>query len=145
MNEKLDVLKAMFTRFSTQFLLLDSVLLVLTKGKSARLYAAEVLVILGISAISALLYLLFLYDKDVSKKKMFIMQLSYFVIVDTIVTTAGYFLHWFSFQNIKSFIIFECIIIGLCAITILYSYKVDSNTARKISEKLKILKSEQEN
>ncbi len=140
MNEKLDVLKAMFTRFSTQFLLLDSVLLVLTKGKSARLYAAEVLVILGISAISALLYLLFLYDKDVSKKKMLIMQLSYFVIVDTIVTTAGYFLHWFSFQNIKSFIIFECIII-----TILYSYKVDSNTARKISEKLKILKSEQEN
>ena len=139
MKEKLNTVILIFTRFATVIFLLDSIALLLFKGKEAKLFATDILVILGIALLCGILYVLFLDDRNVSKRKMFTMQLLYFLIVDAIVLVTGYFFKWYSFCHISTFIIFESVIIAVCFVTILYSYKSDSITAKKITEKLKNL------
>ena len=144
MKETIEDIISLFTRFSTTIFLVDSIALLAFKGKQAKLLAIDVLCILGIALVCAIFYVLLLSDRNISKKKMFCLQLLYFVIIDTVTLTTGHLLHWISFCHWKTVAVFECVIIGVCAITILYSYRIDSNTAKKISEKLKILESEKE-
>ena len=139
MKEKLNTLITISTRLSTVIFLIDSIALLAFKGKDACLSAVDVLVILGIALICGLLYVLILSDKNVSKKKMFLLQLLYIAIVNVIVLAIGHFLKWFSFCHIKTFLVFESVIIGVCVITLIYSYKCDSITAKKMTEKLKDL------
>ena len=144
MKEKLNSIILIFTRFSTVIFLVDSFALLVFKGKEAKLYVIDVLTILAIALICAVLYVLLLSDKNCSKTKMLFMQITYIAIINVIVLIIGKLFKWFSFCNIKTFFVFESVIIGVCVITIFYSYKVDSITARKMNEKLKILKSEDE-
>ena len=142
MKEKLNTIILIFTRFATAIFLIDSIALLSFKGKEAKLYALDVLIILGIAFICALLYVLLL--RNFSKKKMLAMQIIYTLIINAIVLVIGHYLKWFSFCNISTFFIFESVIIGVITITILYSYKSDSATAKKMTEKLKNLGSEEE-
>ena len=144
MREKLNTVILIFTRFSTAIFLVDSIALLAFKGKDAKLYATDILFILGLALACAILYVLFLSDRNISKKKMFLMQLLCFALINTLVLTTGYFLHWFSFRHIKTFFAFESVIIGVCFITIFYSYKSDSITAKRMTEKLKNLESEKD-
>lgn len=144
MKEKLNTFILIFTRFATAIFLIDSIALLSFKGKEAKLYALDVLIILGIAFICALLYVLLLSDRNFSKKKMLAMQIIYTLIINAIVLVIGHYLKWFSFCNISTFFIFESVIIGVITITILYSYKSDSATAKKMTEKLKNLGSEEE-
>lgn len=139
MKEKLNTVILIFTRFSTAIFLLDSIALFLFKGKEAKLFVTDILVILGIALLCGILYALLLDDRNLSKKKMFAMQLIYFACVDIIVLVTGYFLKWYSFCYMPSFYAFESVIISVCFVTILYSYKGDSITAKKMTEKLKSL------
>ncbi len=139
MKEKLNTVILIFTRFSTAIFLIDSIALFLFKGKEAKLFVTDILVILGIALLCGILYVLLLDDRNLSKKKMFAMQLIYFACVDIIVLVTGYFLKWYSFCYMPSFYAFESVIISVCFVTILYSYKGDSITAKKMTEKLKSL------
>ena len=130
MKEKLNTIILIFTRFATAIFLIDSIALLSFKGKEAKLYALDVLILLS--------------DRNFSKKKMLAMQIIYTLIINAIVLVIGHYLKWFSFCNISTFFIFESVIIGVITITILYSYKSDSATAKKMTEKLKNLGSEEE-
>ena len=144
MKEKLNTIILIFTRFATAIFLIDSIALIAFKGKEAKLFATDILAILGIALLCAVFYILLLSDRNISKKKMLIMQLAYFAIINTIVLIAGLLLKWFSFCKLSTFFIFESVIIGVISITVLYSYKSDSATAKKMTEKLKKLESEEE-
>lgn len=139
MREKLNTVILIFTRFSTAIFLIDSIALLAFKGKEAKLYATDILAILGLALICAVLYLLLLNDRNISKKKMFVMQVIYFAVINTLVLITGNLLNWFSFCNIKTFIVFESVVIGVIVITVFYSYKSDSITARKMNEKIRKL------
>ena len=139
MREKFNTMIVMFTRFSTAIFLIDSLVLLAFKGKEAKLFATDILVILALALACAVIYTLLLSDKDFSKKKMFLMQFLCFVIIDVLVLTTGFFLNWYSFCYIGSFFAFESVIIVVCFVTIAYSYKIDSSTAKKMNEKLKSL------
>ena len=141
MKDKLNTVISIFTRFSTAIFLIDSIALLVFKGREAKLYAMDILIILAIALMCALFYILLLSDRNISKKKMFLMQLAYFVIIDAIVLAAGYFLHWYSFCHIKTFFAFESVIVSVIFVTVLYSYKADSIAAKKMNEKLKALES----
>ena len=130
-----------FTRFATSIFLIDSIILLAFKGKEAKLFATDVLVILGLAFICAVLYILLLNDRNISKGKMFLMQLIYFFIIDALVLVVGELLNWFSFRHIKTFLAFESVIVLVIFLTIFYSYKSDSLTAKKMNEKLKSLES----
>ena len=143
MKETFNTLILIFTRFATAILLIDSIALISFKGKEAKLFATDILAILGIALLCAVFYILLLSDRNISKKKMLIMQLAYFAIINTIVLIAGLLLKWFSFCKLSTFFIVESVIIGVISITVLYSYKSDSATAKKMTEKLKKLESEE--
>lgn len=141
MKDKLNTVISIFTRFSTAIFLIDSIALLAFKGREAKLYAMDILIILAIALMCALFYILLLSDRNISKEKMFLMQLAYFAIINATVLTAGYFLHWYSFCHIKNFFAFESVIVSVILVTVLYSYKADSNAAKKMNEKLKALES----
>lgn len=142
MREKLNTLILLFTRFATSIFLIDSIVLLVVKGREAKLLATDVLVILALALVCALLYILLLSDRYLSKKKMFLLQLLYFIIIDALVLFTGNLLCWFSFKHIPSFLAFEGVIIGAIAVTIVYSYRADSITAKKMNEKLQSLEAE---
>ena len=139
MKEKLNTLILIFTRFATSIFLIDSIVILAFKGREAKLLATDVLVILGLALVCGIFYILLLNDKNVSKTKMFLLQLLYFVIIDGLVLIVGNFLCWFSFQYIKSFFAFEGVIAAVIIITIFYSYRCDSITAKKMNKKLQKL------
>ena len=139
MRDKINTLILIFTRFATSIFLIDSIVLLAFKWKEAKLYATDILVILGLALVCALLYILLLNDRSISKGKMFLMQLIYFVIIDALVLFVGNFLNWFSFQHIKTFLAFESVLVLVIFITVFYSYRIDSLTAKKMNEKLKSL------
>ena len=140
MKEKINTVILLFTRWATAIFLVDSIALIAFRGKEARLYAADVLVILAL--VCAIPYVLLLSDRFFSKKKMLLMQFVYFIIIDALVLTTGQLLNWFSFRHLKTFLVFESVIIGAYLVTVIYSYKTDSSTARKMNEKLRHMKSE---
>lgn len=142
MKEKLNTLILLFTRFATSIFLIDSIVLLAVKGREAKLLATDVLVILALALVCAILYILLLSDRNVSKTKMLLLQLLYFIIIDGLVLFVGNFLCWFSFKHIPSFLAFESVIIGAIAVTIVYSYRADSITAKKMNEKLQSLEAE---
>ena len=139
MREKLNTLILIFTRFATSIFLIDSIVLLVVKGRTAKLMATDILVILALALVCAILYIVLLSDRNVSKTKMFLLQLLYFVIIDGLVLLVGNFLCWFSFSYIKSFLAFEGVIAAVIVITIFYSYRCDSITAKKMNEKLQTL------
>lgn len=142
MKEKINTVILLFTRWATAIFLVDSIALIAFRGKEARLYAADVLVILALALVCAILYVLLLSDSFFSKKKMLLMQFVYFIIIDALVLTTGQLLNWFSFRHLNTFLVFESVIIGAYLVTVIYSYKTDSSTARKMNEKLRHMKSE---
>ena len=142
MREKLNTLILLFTRFATSIFLIDSIVLLTVKGREAKLLATDILVILALALVCALLYILLLSDRYLSKKKMFLLQLLYFIIIDALVVFTGYLLCWFSFKYLPSFLAFEGVIIAAVAITIIYSYRADSITAKKMNKKLQSLEAE---
>ncbi len=141
-KENINQLKLMFTRITTQIFLIDSVALLIFKGKEARIMATDALAIIALGAVCAFFYVYLLHDKEVSKKKMLLLQVTYFSIINALVVVTGYLLHWFSFCKISSFIVFESVAIGVIFLTILYSYKQNQITANKMNEKLKKLNQE---
>ena len=142
MREKLNTLILLFTRFATSIFLIDSIVLLAVKGREAKLLATDVLVILALALVCAILYILLLSDRNVSKTKMLLLQLLYFIIIDVLVLFTGNLLCWFSFKHIPSFLAFEGVIIGAIAVTIFYSYRADSITAKKMNKKLQSLEKE---
>ena len=142
MKDKLNALILIFTRWTTSIFLVDSIVLLLFKGKQAKLYALDVLVILALAFACAVLYVFLIYDRNFSKKGMFLIQIVYFVIINMMVLVTGNFLKWFSFCHINTFCAFESVIIVAYFITVIFSYKTDSDTAKKMNEKLKSLKAE---
>lgn len=142
MKEKLNTLILMFTRFATAIFLVDSIVLLAFKGKEARLLAIDVLVILALAFACSVLFVLFLDDKEFSKKKMILMLLAYFAVVDVLVLAAGQLLNWISFCHIKTVFALETVVVIAFFGTVIYSYKIDANTAKKMNEKLKDLETD---
>ena len=141
-KENINELKQMFTRITSQILFIDCIALLIFKGKEARILATDGLAIVAIGAVCAIFYVILLYDKEVSKKKMFLLQVAYFVIIDAFSVATGWFLQWFSFCKISSFFAFESVVLGVILLTIIYSYRQNQITANRMNEKLKKINQE---
>ena len=137
MKEKIQVIISIFTRVVTAIFLFASIYNFSFSGLHACFEVADILLILLIGLISAVCYLPFLGDKIFSKVKMFLMQIIYFVIINSVVLTIGYFRNWFCFEQKSLFFAFESVIILVYAIVMIVSYKVDSEAAEKMNERLK--------
>lgn len=138
MKDKIKTLIYIFSLIVTAIFIIDSIFLLIFKGKESALSVVDVLFILLDAFICALCYLPFLSDKGFSKTKMVLMQTGYFLVINAVVLVTGLFLNWFSFKNPVSFFEFEGVIIFSYVLAIFTAYKIDSGTADKMNQKLKL-------
>lgn len=136
MKELINSLISIFTRVVTSIFIFTSIYLIAFVGFSAKFDIFDILFILLIGLISAVCYIPFLVDKSISKTKMLIMEIVYFLIINTIVLIIGNYSGWFCFTQIASFLAFEGVIVAVYAFVLFISYKVDSNTADQLNKKL---------
>lgn len=137
MKEKINTILSIFTRLATAIFLLDSIILITAYGKEANFLATDIIAILALALVCSVCYLPLLSDKNLSKKKMIIMNITYFLVINVITLTTGYFLNWFCISELRSFGLLESVIVGSYLIVMIYFYKIDSNTAEKLNERLK--------
>lgn len=135
-KDKIRIMINIYTRVvSCIFLMISVYVLFLFGSSTIRLYDVVGVNLIGL--ISAIAFLPLMPDKELSKRKMIIMNAVYFLVINISVFIIGYFLHWFYFKYVQSFITIEIMIIAVYVLTMFISYKVDSNEASKINEKLK--------
>ena len=139
MKEKIKFLITLFTRIVTCILIFDTILLFIVKGKDTSLSLVDILGIMFVALMCSVLYLPFLSDKIVSKRKMIFLNIVYFLIVNAITLLTGLFLNWFNFSNITSLCAIEAVIVATYGLVLFFFYKVDASTADKMNEKLKEL------
>ena len=137
MKDKIKTLIYIFSLIVTAIFIIDSIFLLIFKGKGAVLSVVDVLFILLDAFICALCYLPFLSDKGFSKTKMVLMQTGYFLVINAVVLVTGLFLNWFSFKHPASFFEFEGVIVFSYILAFFTAYKIDSGTADKMNQKLK--------
>lgn len=137
MKEKINILISIFTRVVSAIFIFTSMYLACFVGPSAIFRLSDILFILFIGLISAVCYLPLLSDRTFSKTKMLVMQIIYFLIINTVVLVTGYFMKWFCFEEKLSFFAFEGVIIAVYLIVILIFYKLDSGAAEKMNKKLR--------
>ena len=139
MKQRIQFLITLFTRIVTTIIILASLFIVIFYGLDADFSVKDLLYFIFIGFLDTILYIPFLTEKELSKRKWFIMNVIYFLCVNISTVFIGYKLHWFSFSRISSFCSFECIILGTYSLVMFFFYKVDSNEAEKMNEKLKNL------
>lgn len=137
MKDKIKTLIYIFSLIVTAIFIIDSIFLLIFKGKGAVLSVVDVLFILLDAFICAFCYLPLLSDKGFSKTKMVLMQTGYFLVINAVVLLTGLFLNWFSFKNPASFFEFEGVIVFSYVLAFFTAYKIDSGTADKMNQKLK--------
>lgn len=97
--------------------------------------------ILLIGVICGFFTTILLKDETVSKKESIFRTILHYIVMNIIVMTGGYFLHWYSFTPSSIFIMLISIFI-VYVLVCLMSYIRDKNLADKINERLEQLHKE---
>ena len=68
---------------------------------------------------------------------MIIMNVLYYIGINIISLSIGFWLKWFYFTKLSSFLPFELVITGTYVLVMFIFYKIDIDTADKMNQKLK--------
>ena len=137
MKEKLNIMINIFTRVVTTIFLLASIYEAIFVGFEVTFSIIDVWGIMIIGLLCAVCYLPLLNEQNYSKKTMIILQIAYAVIINAATLVTGFLLGWFNFKNSFAVFSFEVIIIFVYITVMLISYKIDSDSAKEMNEKLK--------
>ena len=140
MKEKIKFLLSLFTRIVTAIVIFDNIILLILRGADSTLHVTDNLFIVLIALACTLMYIPFLTEKVLSKRKMIFMNVLYFAGVNIVTLGAGYFLEWFSFKNPASFVGLESVIVCAYVLVMIFFYRIDASTADRMNEKLRNLK-----
>lgn len=127
----------LFARIATLIFLFSSIYIIIFFGVETELNVLFSLVILAIALICTVLHFALFGNKEMSKKRMLITKIIYFISVNLIVLTAGYFFHWFNINDHKMLLGLEITIILVYTSVLVISHLFDLHTAEKMNEKLK--------
>ena len=137
MKEKINILINIFTRVVTTIFLFASVYEALFVGLGVTFTVIDVWAIMLIGLLCAVCYLPMLSDKVYSKGIMILLQIVYAVIINAVTLATGFLLHWFNFKKPVAVLSFELIIIFVYVTVMVFSYKIDSDSAKEMNKKLK--------
>ena len=136
MKGKIDTLIQIFTRVVTTIFLFASLYEAIFVDMKVVFYIRDIWGIMLIGMLCAVCYLPMLSEKSYSKLTMIIFQVAYFIIINAATLATGFLLHWFNFKNPVAVFSFEIIIILVYSSVMFISYKIDSDSAKKMNEKL---------
>ena len=126
-----------FTRVVTTIFLFATVYEAIFVGLGVTFTVIDVWAIMFIGLLCAVCYLPMLSDKVYSKGIMILLQIVYAVIINAVTLATGFLLHWFNFKNPVAVLSFELIIIFVYVTVMVFSYKIDSDSAKEMNKKLK--------
>lgn len=101
----------------------------------------DILGVLIIGIASGLLFGLFYIKKNISGRIMLVLQIIYFLILNSILLFVGFYLGWFV-KEFSSIIKMEIIFVLIYFVVTLLLYFFDFNEAKKINQKLQSRKKE---
>lgn len=134
-KEKINMMITIHTRVVTAIFLFMVIYFFMVTDFTLKI--RDILGVQIIGLVSAVAYLPLMTDKEVSKRKMIIMNVVYCLTINLTVMITGLVLHWFSFSNNISWICGEIMFVSVYALMMFIAYKIDTSTAKKINEKLK--------
>ena len=136
MKEKINIMLMIFTRVVTAIFLIASIYITYFFGSTRVFGSSDIWAIMFIGLVSAVCYIPFLLEINYSKILMVILQIGYFLIINAVTLITGALRGWFTFKNPVNAISFEAVIICVYAIIMIVSYLIDSDSAKKMNQKL---------
>ena len=136
MKEKINILLLIFTRVVTAIFFFASVYEAIFVGMDVSFRIMDVWGIMLIAILCSVGYLPMLSEKEYSKAIMIIFQTLYFLVINAATLATGFFLHWFNLKNPLAVFSFEIIIILVYVTVMVVSYKIDSDSAKEMNQKL---------
>ena len=137
MKDKINILVNIFTRVVTTIFLIVTIYDALFVDINLTFRIIDIWGIMLIGLLCAICYLPMLSEKNYSKGVMIILQVAYFVIINTATLMTGFLLHWFNFKSPVAILSFEVIIIFVYITVMIVFYKIDYNSAKEMNKKLK--------
>ena len=136
-KEKIQIMINIHTRVVTGVFLFLCVYLFWLPG-NASIAIRDVLGIQIIGLISAVGNLPLLTEKELSKTRMITYNICYFLLINVSVLVMAYLFHWANFKNVSHILAIEAMVIATYSLVKFIFYRIDSNEANKINEKLKL-------
>ncbi len=137
MKNKFIILLNVFTRVCTLSFIFSSIYIWIFFGRYSLLNLEYVWGILLIALVSAVGYIPFISEKELSKSIMIISRAIYFILLDAVILFVGYRLKWYIPEEKRTVIGIELSVIAALICMGIVSYIADSNKANKMNEILK--------
>lgn len=137
MKNKFNALFTVFTRVCTLSFIFSSIYICVFFGRHSLINLEYVWGILLIGLVSAIGYIPFLSEKELSKGRMIFSRVLYFILIDAVVLFVGYRLKWYIPEEKRTVIGIELSVIAALICLVIVSYISDSNKANKMNEVLK--------
>ncbi len=138
MKEKINAMISVFSRVVCGIFIFASIYTAFFSGFNRAVFSVkDVCAIFVIGLVSAIGILPLLADKPLSKTALIIYQIIYFLIINATALGAGAILGWFNLKNKILVISFEIVVIAVYACVMLISYRLDTNEADKMNQKLR--------
>ena len=137
MKEKIKLLLDIFARISASIFLFSSIYISLFWGVQTDINLSYIWGVLFISLAATIVRIPFFSDKEISKTKMLVYNVLYFLFVNILVLVIGYKLEWFYLNERKMLWGIEITIIVVYICVMVISYMFDYQIAEKMNEKLK--------
>ncbi len=131
-----------YCRLATIIFMFTSSYIGLMGGAKACVWISYVWGILAISFCMAVGWLPFMEDSTLTKKQMVIGKTIYYTVSVCAASITGYFLQWFTLDNILSIVWFVASIVFVLSVWGILACKEQKRTANKINRKLKELQTE---
>lgn len=137
MRNKLNTLFTVFTRVCTLAFIFSSLYILIFFGRHSLLNLEYVWGILLIALVSAVGYIPFLSEKELSKTFLILSRIVYFILLDAVILFVGYRLKWYIPEEKRTVIGIEVSVVAALLCMGIVSYIFDRNKANKMNEVLK--------
>ncbi len=127
-----------FSMGATLIFICSSIFIAVSFGTNFHISLRYVWGVLLTALLSTIVYIpLFASGKELSKYQMFAARLFYYVYVNAIVITTGWFLGWFDFSNNKTIFAVAILVLVIYAAEESLCYIQDQQTAQKLNNQIK--------
>lgn len=132
----------MFAWISTMIFFFSGIFIALFWGPHTKLSLDYIFAVLSMAALFALVGTPLFNMEKAGKRKMAVLQTSYFLFVNAVVVATGFFLKWFTMENKAMVAGFEVTIIFVYAVLTIILHINGRMTANKMNQRLKNLPEE---
>lgn len=139
-KSKISFLIDMFAKLTTAIFLFSSLYIAIFNGINTSISFSYIWGVLGLSFLLTVAFIPLIPEKEISRKRLLICNICYFIFADVVVLGFGLLLNWFSLQHPVTIVAMEITFIVISIAVYLIMYFSAKNSAAKMNEQLKKMK-----